>query len=168
MRRRHHRSAPSPRTVGHPVIGKTGTSDDNWTGNLVISTKQLAIATTVADPDKPEQPHSYSASAIKANNAAVFTLRDAMAGKPAIQFTPPPTNLVFGTKVPIPDVTCKSVAEATAALKAVGFDVAVDPNKVASPCPDGTVAKTDPAGSTSKGSSISLQLSGGPGAPPAP
>jgi membrane peptidoglycan carboxypeptidase len=157
-----------PRTVGHPVIVKTGTSDDNWTGNLAISAKQLAIATTVADPDKPEQPHSYNASAIKANNAAVFTLRDALAGKPAIQFTPPPPNLAFGTKIPIPDVTCKSVAEATAALKAVGFDVAVDDKKIASPCPEGSVAKTDPTGSTSKGSTVQLQLSGGGGAPPSP
>jgi beta-lactam-binding protein with PASTA domain len=91
-----------------------------------------------------------------------------MAGKPAMQFTAPPNNLVVGVKVAIPDVTCKSVAEATAALKAAGFDTFVDPTKIPSACPDGTVAKTDPTGSTSKGSSVSLQISNGAGPPPPP
>ena len=71
-------------TIAHPLIGKTGTSDNNWTGNLVLSTKQLAVAATVADPDKAEQPHAYERSATLANRAAIATLRDAMAGKPAI------------------------------------------------------------------------------------
>ncbi len=71
------------RTIGYPLIGKTGTSDNNWTGNLVLSTKQLAIAATVADPDKAEQPHAYERSATLANRAAIATMRDAMAGKPA-------------------------------------------------------------------------------------
>src|SRR5262249_59016453 len=38
-------------SVDHPIIGKTGTSDSNWTANLVISTKQLAIAAPGPDPD---------------------------------------------------------------------------------------------------------------------
>jgi membrane peptidoglycan carboxypeptidase len=160
------------RVIGHPLIGKTGTSDENWTGNLVLSTKQLAIAATFADPDKAEQPHVYARSATLANRAATFTMRDAMAGKPALQFAAPPNNLVVGVKVPIPNVACKSVAEATAALKAVGFDTFVDPTKIPSPCPADTVAKTDPMGSTSKGSTVTIQVSNGvsdaPPPPPSP
>jgi membrane peptidoglycan carboxypeptidase len=156
------------RTIAHPLIGKTGTSDQNWTGNLVLSTKQLAVAATVADPDKSEQPHAYERSATLANRAAIATLRDAMVGKPGIEFAAPPNKLVVGVKVPIPVVTCKSVAEATGALKAAGFDAFVDPTKIPSPCPDGTVAKTDPMGSTSKGSTVTLQISNGAGVPPPP
>ena len=109
MRRRHHRRQ-LPRTVGHPVIGKTGTSDENWTAQPRHLHQAAGDRGHGGQPDKAQQPHTYNASAIKANNAAVFTLRDAMAGKPAVEFTPPPTNLVYGTKVPIPDVDCKSVA----------------------------------------------------------
>ena len=43
--------------VAHPIIGKTGTSDHNWTANLALATKQLAIAATGADPDFAQQPH---------------------------------------------------------------------------------------------------------------
>ncbi len=158
------------RTIGHPLIGKTGTSDKNWTGNLILSTKQLTVAATFADPDKAEQAHEYSRSATLAIRAATFTMRDAMAGKPSIQFALPPNNLAFGVKVPIPNVACKSVGEATAALKAKGFEVFVDNSrKVPSPCPANSVATTDPTGSTSKNSSVSVLLSDGTGAaPPSP
>ena len=154
------------RTVAHPVFGKTGTSDNNWTANFVIAAKQLAVATTLANPDFAQTPHDGSA-ANRANKAGTLTLRDALVGKEPIQFNRPPNNLIFGTKVGVPAVTCQPVAAATAAIKAAGFDVAVDDKKVASPCPPDTVAKTDPAGSASKGSTISLQLSGGPTGPPA-
>jgi membrane peptidoglycan carboxypeptidase len=153
------------RTIAHPVFGKTGTSDRNWTANMVVAAKQLAMAATVANPDYAQTPHGDSA-AQAANKTVRDTMAAALAGKEAIQFNRPPNNLIFGTKVAIPSVECKSVAEATAALKGAGFDVFVDTKKVASPCPPDTVAKTDPTGSTSKGSTVSLQLSGGPAAPP--
>src|SRR5262249_14405086 len=47
----------SPGIVGHPVIGKTGTADGNWTKAFILSTKQLTVSAIVADPDKAEQPH---------------------------------------------------------------------------------------------------------------
>jgi membrane peptidoglycan carboxypeptidase len=153
------------RTVGQPVIGKTGTSDFNWTANMVLATKHLAIATTVANPDFAQTKHGNEAPTA-ANRAARDTMAAAVAGKEVIDFARPPNNLISGTKVPIPPVDCKSVAEATAAIKAAGFDVAIDPKKVASPCPPDTVAQTDPTGATSKGSTVSLQLSGGPNSPP--
>jgi membrane peptidoglycan carboxypeptidase len=155
-----------PRVVGHPIFGKTGTSDSNWTANMVLSARQLAVAATVANPDFAQTPHGGDA-ANHANNAAANTLRDGLAGKEVIQFPKPPNNLAYGVKVGVPAVTCQTVAAATAALKAAGFDVSVDEtNKVASPCPVGTVATTDPSGSASKNSTIQLKISSGPGAPP--
>jgi membrane peptidoglycan carboxypeptidase len=153
------------RTIAHPVFGKTGTSDRNWTANMVVAARQLAIAATVANPDYAQTPHGDFAATV-ANRAVRDTMAAALAGKEPIQFNRPPNNLIFGVKVGIPAVECKSVAEATAAIKGAGFDVSVDTKKVASPCPPDTVAKTDPAGSASKGSTISLQLSGGPTLPP--
>mgnify|MGYP002620145969 CR=1 FL=1 len=157
------------RTVGHPVIGKTGTADDNWTGTLALATKHLAIVATVANPDFPETPHSYARSATLANNAAMYTMRDALAGRPVIDFERPPQSLVVGVKVAIPDVRCKSEQEATAIIQRAGFEVYVERNqKVASSCPPNTVATTEPTGSTSKGSTVTLLLSGGPGDEPPP
>ncbi|MDT5023780.1 MAG: hypothetical protein QOE61_206 [Micromonosporaceae bacterium] len=159
-------------TIKHPVFGKTGTADLNWTANLVISTKQLAIASTVANPDFAETAHTSDA-ATKANRAAVHTMRDALAGAPQIQFDAPPNELIYGKKVGIPSLTCKSVASAKSTLEALQFEVAIDPVQVASTCPAGTVANTDPQGTTSAGSQVSLVLSNGtpaggppPGGPP--
>ena len=73
------------------MIGKTGTSDHNWTANLVIATKQLAIAATGANPDYAQTPHG-DAFVQHVNKAAVHTMREALAGLPAIQFAAPPTN----------------------------------------------------------------------------
>jgi membrane peptidoglycan carboxypeptidase len=59
------------RTVAHPVFGKTGTSDNNWTANFVIAAKQLAVAATVANPDFAQTPHDGSA-ANRANKAGTL------------------------------------------------------------------------------------------------
>jgi membrane peptidoglycan carboxypeptidase len=147
--------------VGHPIIGKTGTSDQNWTANMVIASKQLALAATQANPDLAEEPHSGE-NARNANNAATYTMRDALAGLPPIDFPTPPASLAYGVKVGIPSVTCKTVDDATNALKGAGFQVSVGSGTVASNCPAGTVAGTDPSGSTSKGSNVSLLISAGP------
>jgi membrane peptidoglycan carboxypeptidase len=155
--------------VGHPVIGKTGTSDSDWTANLVISTKQLAVASTGANPDFAQTAHNNN-FVQRTNIAAVQTMKEALAGLPQIQFTAPPNELVFGKKVSIPSFACKSVGSAQGALTGLGFVVQVENEKVPSVCPAGSVAKTDPAGSGSKGTSVSIFISNGtppPAAPPA-
>jgi membrane peptidoglycan carboxypeptidase len=152
-----------PAVVGHPMFGKTGTSDFNWTANLVLSTKKLTMAATLANPDYAQTPHDAEAPR-KVSRALTYTMRDAMRGKPKVQFLKPPTNLVVGKRVSIPNVRCRTVNQARAALTAAGFDVVVETenrNKIPSPCPKDTVARTDPEGSTSKGSTVTLILSNG-------
>ena len=151
------------RFVGHPMFGKTGTADGNWTANLVLSTTTLTIAGTLADPDHPETEHTRRA-AERVNTAVAYTMRDAMRGRTRVQFKRPPNNLVVGKRVTIPDLRCQEVAAATAALTSRGFDVVVEDEertKVASPCPKDTVATTDPTGSTSRGGTVTLILSNG-------
>ncbi|NUR74031.1 MAG: PASTA domain-containing protein [Hamadaea sp.] len=164
--------------VGKPIAGKTGTTDDERTASFMITTKQLSVAGIVADPDYihnnvsrgnlgGKDPHKEVV-----NPAVTYTLKDAMKGKPSIQFDKPSSKIAFGTKVSIPSVTCKSVPEATSILKGKGFTVDVDKKPVPSACPAGTVAGTSPDGSTSKGSNVTLQISagggGGPGGPGGP
>ena len=73
------------------MFGKTGTTETNWTANLAIATKHLAIATTMANPDLAEVSHNAEFPR-KTNRAAVHTMRDAMQGKEAIDFPAPPTG----------------------------------------------------------------------------
>jgi membrane peptidoglycan carboxypeptidase len=155
--------------VGHPIIGKTGTSDHNWTANLAIATKQLAIAATGADPDFAQQPHDPNFPPL-IQKAAVSTMRDAVAALPKVDFGRPPDTLVVGKKVSIADYTCHTREEAVNGLKAAGFVPNVIDTPIASPCAAGQVAKTDPSGSGSKGTSVNIYLSNGskPAGPPPP
>ena len=146
--------------VGHPVFGKTGTSDNNWTANLVISTKHLAVAATLADPERAEKPHDATYPQ-KVNRVAVHTMRDAVKDLPKIDFPKPPDNLVFGKRVNIPNVTCQPVNTARSRLINAGFDVSISDEAVPSKCPANTVARTDPSGSTSKGSTVVIYVSSG-------
>ncbi|NUT35071.1 MAG: PASTA domain-containing protein [Hamadaea sp.] len=165
--------------VGKYISGKTGTTDNERTASLMITTKQLAVAGIVADPDyihnavTDRNLGGKDAHRDVVNPAVIKTLRDGMKGKPNQQFEKPSSKIAFGVKVSIPNVTCKSVAEATSILKNKGFTVDVDRKQVASNCPAGTVAGTSPSGSTSKGSNVTLQISngqggGGPGGPTTP
>ncbi len=147
-------------TIKHPVIGKTGTSDYNWTANLVLSTKQLAVAATGADPDFAQVKHN-DAFPQKINRAAAHTLRDGMANLPVIDFEKPPTELVVGKKVSFPNYSCKSVAAAKSGLEALKLSVSIESQKIDSPCPEGTVAKTDPEGTASANSQVSIYVSTG-------
>jgi membrane peptidoglycan carboxypeptidase len=151
--------------IGHPVAGKTGTSDKKRTATLTITTKQLAMSGFLADPDWPdtttEMPHAGNNGV---NIAVQNAMAEAMKGLPAIQFTRPSDKMAFGNQVPIPDVTCKSVAEATAILKGAGFRVDVNNGlPMPSPCAAGAVAGTIPSGKTVKGGLVVLQLSAGGG-----
>ncbi|NJC69153.1 PASTA domain-containing protein [Planosporangium thailandense] len=152
--------------VKRPVAGKTGTTDGDKTATLVAMTKQIAIAGILGDPDWPltdrlrpalGDPHKY------VNKAVEYALRDAMADKPAVNFTAPSKDMAFGKRTSVPAVACKSVADAKSAIRRVGFDVTVDPDPVASDCPAGSVAKTEPAGDTSRGSLVTIYVSKGGG-----
>ncbi len=153
----------------YPLIGKTGTADSNWTANLILSTKQLTIAGVMADPDHAETAHSYDDSAYKVDAAVAYAMRDSMKGQKRFDFAKPTKAVLLqGQRVGVPDVSCKSVSEATRTLSQAGFSVSVDPTPIASPCPAGQVAKSDPTGSASKGTDIALIISKGPGATPPP
>jgi membrane peptidoglycan carboxypeptidase len=84
--------------VGHPVAGKTGTTDSHRTASLVVTTTSLAVAGILADPDWPETTANMSHDVV--NPAVYETLADAMRGKPSRDFPKPPTELVGGQEQP--------------------------------------------------------------------
>ncbi|MBN1172581.1 MAG: transglycosylase domain-containing protein [Micromonosporaceae bacterium] len=80
--------------VGKPLAGKTGTTDGNNTATMTITTRQLAISGYIVDPDWPMHPNVGNHPII--NNAVAYTMRDAMAGQPAINFPGPSASMVGG------------------------------------------------------------------------
>ena len=97
------------------------------------------------------------------NPAVSETLRDAMKGKPAKQFTAAERQDRPGDQRSIPNVECQSVDAARSRLEGAGFEVDVDRPPVDSKCPAGTVAGTSPDGRTIKGGVVVIQISNGKG-----
>jgi len=159
-------TAPDTRgIVAHPVFGKTGTTDDEKSATLIISTKQLTMAGFYTDPDWP-QTNQHFQHAGGVNPAVQRAMKYAMEGKPSLNFEKPSQKIAFGVQVGIPNVKCNTQEQATSKLRGAGFEVDVASQKVASDCPPGTVAGTDPSGRAAKGSVVVLNISGGPGAAP--
>jgi membrane peptidoglycan carboxypeptidase len=154
----------SKRIIGKPIAGKTGTSDNESTATLTITTKQLAMSGFLVDPDWPDTTQKMKHKGNRGVNPAVQNaMAAAMKDKPGIQFTKPTkSKIITGSQAGIPPVECKSVAEATAILKAAGFKVEVDTRRpVPSPCAAGLVAGTNPSGRTLRGGTVVIQISNG-------
>ncbi|GAA0710335.1 transglycosylase domain-containing protein [Dactylosporangium roseum] len=152
----------SRKFVGRPIAGKTGTTDSEKSATFVAMTKQLAVSGFLTDPDWPETNKDMKHPPV--NFAALAVLRDGLAGKPVVGFTPPTKDKAQGKLVDIPSVKCLSVDQARSKVRNAGFSVSVSSQQVASECPAGTVARTEPGGATVKGGPVSLIISKGPGA----
>jgi membrane peptidoglycan carboxypeptidase len=152
--------------VKHPVFGKTGTTDDEKSATLIVSTKSLTMAGFYTDPDWPQTNQRYL-HAGGVNDAVQNAMRDAMANKPQQGFEKPSQKVAFGIQVSIPSVKCNSVEDARNKLTRAGFQVETG-SAEASDCPAGTVAKTDPEGKTVKGGIVVIIPSAGGGAGASP
>jgi membrane peptidoglycan carboxypeptidase len=154
------RTAPAARgIIGHPIFGKTGTTDNDKTASLIIGTTSMVVAGYLVNPDYQNHPYRLSHSIV--NPAVWDTMRDIMKGKPKDQFKKPSGDKIArGEQRSIPDVACLSVAEATSRLKSAGFTPGTG-TETASDCPKGQVAGTAPAGQTIKGGFVSIQISKG-------
>jgi membrane peptidoglycan carboxypeptidase len=148
------------RAVGHPLAGKTGTTDDGRSASLVVTTRELAVAGILADPDRPDGGPAMDHAIV--NPAVYETLADAVRGRSPLEFPKPGERLAFGERKAVPDVTCQPVDAATAALRAAGFTVEQEEKPVASACPPGSVAGTTPSGRTVAGGVVVLRISRGP------
>jgi membrane peptidoglycan carboxypeptidase len=73
--------------VGHPVFGKTGTTDSEKTAALILGTTSFVVAGYLADPDWPETNQHMSHTVV--NPAVWNTVADYMEGKPSVQFPQP-------------------------------------------------------------------------------
>jgi membrane peptidoglycan carboxypeptidase len=80
-------------TLGRPVAGKSGTTDNNKTAWFCGFTPQLAASAFVADPDNPDDLVG-SGRSLMSKYTVAQTLKDALKGLPKQKFTPPPKWIV--------------------------------------------------------------------------
>ncbi len=153
-------TAPGTRgIVGHPVFGKTGTTDASKTASMIVGTTKIVVAGYMANPDWPDHRDQMDHDII--NPAVQYTVKEFMEGKEKVQFKKPGSSkIVFGEQRSIPNVECDSVSSATNRLEDLGFAVSRGA-EVDSDCPKGTVAGTDPSGRTIKNGAVVLQISNG-------
>jgi membrane peptidoglycan carboxypeptidase len=153
-------AAAARSVVGKPVWGKTGTSDGVRTYSLVLSTKQLAVAGQMADPDWAQTDQEMQSPLVR--EAVMRILRDAMEGIPGEDWDPPTDNdLIRGALIDIPNVECVPVGAARSRLEQAGFEVEVDTNRVDSECAEGQAAGTDPSGEGASGETVRILVSNG-------
>jgi membrane peptidoglycan carboxypeptidase len=153
--------------VGAPLWGKSGTTDSDRVAALTLSTSELAVSGAVADPDWAETNQKMEHSIV--NPAVTYALADAMKGRDGKDWGRPSSDkMVYGDQVNIPDVECRPVAEAQAALENAGFDVEINRDPVDSDCAPGQAAGTNPSGRTIPGDEITIQVSNGSGFEPGP
>ncbi|WP_433825902.1 transglycosylase domain-containing protein [Actinoplanes sp. CA-015351] len=153
-------TAPDTRwVVGHPVFGKTGTTDKDKTASLVAGTTSLVVAGYLVNPDY--QNHKDRLRHAQVNPAVYRTLGDYMDGKPRVQFKRPENRkIAYGERRYIPDVECDTLSRARTRLERAGFSVDIG-REVDSECPEGTAAGTDPSGRTVKNGAVTIEVSNG-------
>lgn len=155
-------AATARNTVGKELAGKSGTTDNEVTSTLVLTTRQLAVAGILADPDWAATNKGRGSDHPGIVNPAVIeTMRDAMKGLPSKDFPEPSEKIALGDQRSIPSVACRSVDDAKSRLRNAGFEVEVSQTPVTSKCPAGTVARTEPSGRTLKGGVVVLYVSSG-------
>ncbi len=153
------------RVVGHPVFGKSGTTDGEKTASLIAGTTSLVVAGYLVNPDYQNHPDEMKHAVV--NPAVYNTLADFMEGKPKVQFKEPENRkIAVGDQRSIPDVGCDNVGDARSRLEDAGFSVYIG-SPIASDCPAGTVAETSPSGRTLKGGVVMISPSSGQASQPA-
>lgn len=177
-------SGDKARAVGHPVAGKTGTSNDNKSAWFIGFTPQLTTAVSMYQVGQDEEGRAteetitpfgpYVGGQITGSSAPLDLwtayMTRVMAGREVLSF-PPPANIGTPNTPPmveVPNVVGLPEAEATAQLQTAGFTVNVergpDPNVA-----EGVVAAQNPGGGElEQGSPVTIVVSTGPGESPVP
>jgi membrane peptidoglycan carboxypeptidase len=162
------------RPSGYTASGKTGTTSENEYTWFVGYTPRLATAVWVGYPDKftPMQgvrvngryiPNMFGAT-IAGPTWKRFMDQALADGQANPGFEQPSSESVYGRAIPIPSVVGKDQNTAINELRAAGFSASVG-GTTASDITPGSVVSQSPSGSAPAGSSITLTLSSGPGAP---
>ncbi|MEV0455708.1 transglycosylase domain-containing protein [Catellatospora methionotrophica] len=159
----HATNRDSRGIVGKPVTGKSGTTDDDNSATLTLSTRQLTVSGFLTNPD---WAFAKGMKHAVVNPAVQRTLGDYMKNKTKLAFTKPSPKIANGDQISIPNVECKTVDQAKGMLRAKGFEVETAPEQIDSKCPKGMAAGTTPTGRTIRKGVVVIEISNGKGAKP--
>jgi len=147
--------------IGHPIAGKTGTTQEYSNAWFIGYTRQVSTAVWVGFPGTPDPLSNYFGQSVFGGTLAApiwhnYMLK-VMAGMPVQGFPAPPTP----QSGKVPNVVGKASSEAQKILAAANFSSDVKP--VPSLDPAGTVVKQTPGGGTSAqlGTLVHLEVSNG-------
>lgn len=148
-------TASGMNTTGKDMLGKTGTTENNEQLWLVASTTKVAgaywVGNVTGHQDMRRIYPTHGTTPAIARTAVMRTMMSAAVGRyGGDPFPTPPSKLVQGVQVAIPDFTGKSPDEAKAILTSLGLDSA-DGGPQDSAAPAGTVASTNPPAGSSVG-----------------
>lgn len=145
--------------IDNPVWGKTGTSDGTRSYSLVLSTRHLAVAGQLADPDWAQTDQEMDTQLV--GEAISHLTADLTEDDPREDWPlPDDSDLVEGDLESVPDVSCMSVSEAQERLRDAGFDPRVG-SEIDSACPQGEAAATTPSGQALPGDDVTILVSNG-------
>ncbi len=160
------------------LAGKTGTTDENKAVWFAGYSSKYAAASVVADATPPARNligQTFNGKKLRDASGSrtagpiwEAAMRGVLAGLPSSKFVQPDEKTIRGNVKDLPSVKGMTPEQATAALQALGFKVAVAPTQVDSDAITGTVAYTSPR--TEDGalpeSTVTLWLSNGSKVPP--
>jgi len=121
-------------------------------------TPQLAVAGVVADPDFARRiDRRCPRPAV--NTAVALTLKDSLRVCQRLVSRRRTQASLLARWSAFPNVQCQSVSSARSQLEGAGFHVVVQQFEVPSTCKAGSVAGTDPTGSTCGGGPVAIHIS---------
>jgi membrane peptidoglycan carboxypeptidase len=148
-------------SIGRPVAGKTGTTQEYSNAWFVGYTPQVSTAVWVGFPGNADPLDRYFGTSVFGGSIAApiwrTYLTQVMAGVPAEGFPAPPPQETGK----VPDVQGRGVAEAQRVLAEASFSSRIE--SVHSLRPEGTVVDQDPGGGASAqlGTLVTLRVSSG-------
>jgi membrane peptidoglycan carboxypeptidase len=156
-------TASNPRN-GIPHFGKTGTTDFDRHTWFIGASSNLATAVWVGNVDGLVPIRSTviggtNGGSVRHNVWRQYTtIADAKYGGDA--FAAPNQAMVRGVQLPVPNVTGLTLAEARTAIEANGFEFA-DGGPTPSAAEPGTIERTSPSGTATRGALITVFYSDG-------
>ena len=164
-------------TIGRPVAGKTGTTNEEKAAWFIGYTPQLATAVWIGKKFPTAMQNitingrHYGAVYGGTISAPIFAelMKAALDGVP-VEAMPPLIGAGAGSAelIDVPNVVGLRAADAQAQLRAAGFEVIIGPAVNAGPIPANVIATQSPSGTAPAGSTVTIFPSSGHAPPPTP
>ncbi|WP_165962933.1 penicillin-binding protein [Occultella glacieicola] len=166
-----------PSRLDRPSAGKTGTANDDTAAWFVGYVPQLASAVWVgfSEGTEPMQRitingryHRWVYGGAMAAPIWQDYMSQAVEGLPVETFAAAGDREIYGERRAVPDVSGRSVADATSTIEGAGFTVRTGSTENHDSVPAGSVIGTSPGPGSrlTPGSAVTIVISGGPAAEP--